>query len=114
MNLINQGRNVARFLLLLAATGLLFLAGSASADEVVGATRIVILSDDISNTTTPVKHAGEAGGVGNNGHGNNADGADSSNPSQGGGGANADGADSDPGTDDEAGGGGAAPSKDKK
>lgn len=46
----------------------------------------------------------------NNGHGNNADGVDSSNPGQGGGGPNADGADSDSTVDDEAGGGGAYPS----
>ena len=111
MNLINQGRRIAKFLVPLAATGLLFLAGTASADEVVGASRIVILSNDISNTTTPVKHADEAGEAGNDGHGNNEDGSDSSNPGQGGGGPNAEGADSDPGTDDEAGGGGAAPSK---
>ena len=48
--------------------------------------------------------------TGNNGHGNNEDGVDSSNPGQGGGGPNG-AEDSDPTVDDESGGGGAAPGR---
>jgi len=109
------------FLLLALVAAVMFaLSGTAIAEEVVSAAKIVVLSNDISNETTAVKHAssGNSGsedgsGESNNGHGNNADGVDSSNPGQGGGGPNADGADSDSSVDDEAGGGGAAPSKNK-
>jgi len=102
-------------LLAFAAAMLFALSGTATADEVVSASKIVVLSNDVSNETTQVEHR-STGGFGtksNNGHGNNADGVDSSNPGQGSGGPNADGADSDSSVDDEAGGGGAAPSKSK-
>ncbi len=106
---------------LLAAIGGALLIGlltaqSAVADRSIGAFEVIIVSDDIRKTVTPTARPGDAGGAGgagddgsgngNNGHGNNADGADASNPGQGGG---ANGW-SDSSTDNEVGGGGAAPS----
>jgi len=97
--------------------------GAALADYVVGAGEPVVISDDVFDRTTEViSLAGPISGAGgeksNNGHGNNADGVDSSNPGQGGGGPNGAVDESCDGTgtcvDDEAGGGGASPSKGKK
>jgi len=86
----------------------------AFADSEASALQFVVVSDDIRKDTTAVaRGAGSSDADGsqtNNGHGNNADGVDSSNPGQGGGGPN--GAIDESGSvDDEAGGGGAAPSK---
>lgn len=82
-----------------------------SADTEANASVVVIISDDIMDRTTNVARPGDDGyGQSNNGHGNNADGVDSSNPGEGDGGPT--GAVDPSGTvDDEAGGGGAAPSK---
>ncbi len=86
---------------------------SALADEVVNSSRPVIVSDDITKMATEVVSASDAAaGTGNHGHGNNADGVDSSNPGRGGGGPN--GAEDPSGAvDDEAGGGGSIMSKSK-
>ena len=104
---------------LLAAIGGALLIGlltaqSAVADRSIGAFEVIIVSDDIRKTVTPTARPGDAGGAGddgsgngNNGHGNNADGADGSNPGQGGGSNGW----SDSSTDNEVGGGGAAPSR---
>ncbi len=99
---------VVSFAITLSLPGVLF------ADTPAHAGQILLISDEISGNSVDVDRpsGGDAvadAGNGNNGHGNNLDGVDSSNPSQGGGGPN--GMD-DPsgGVDDEAGGGGAAPS----
>ena len=90
---------------------------AASADDTAAELQYIVVSDDIQKEVTETARAagsGDADGSGtdNNGHGNNADGVDVSNPGQGGGGPN--GMDDPSGTvDDEAGGGGAAPSKGK-
>jgi len=100
--------------------------GEARADRTVNANEPQIWFDDIYNRQVEIvfpsasggsdapADVADAGGKSNNGHGNNADGVDSSNPGQGKGGPNAAGADSDPSVDDESGGGGASPSKGKK
>lgn len=104
---------------LLALCALALLGGwaaAAQADMVVDSNEPVVISDDILERTTAVESAADAPASagtaqGNHGHGNNADGVDSSNPGQGQGGPN--GA-SDPScgsggcVDDEAGGGGSA------
>ncbi len=75
--------------------GALIVVGSAGpilADYVVDSYEPVLVSDDIYNTSREVVSlAGpdaNADGNSNNGHGNNEDGVDSSNPGQGGGGPN--------------------------
>jgi len=112
---------VGVFVGIAAAFGLA-LPTTALADSQADNLQFIIVSDDIRKDTKAVaRGAGTEGGNGeedgagqdNNGHGNNADGVDMSNPGEGGGGPNAEGADSDPTDDDEAGGGGAAPSKNK-
>lgn len=84
----------------------------AVADSPTGGLQFVVVSDDIYKTTTGFTRPGgsDEDGSGNNGHGNNADGVDSSNPGKGKGGPNG-ATDPSGGTDDEAGGGGASPSK---
>ena len=97
----------------LAAVGLLYLGPASAYAGVVDSNEAVVISDDISNTTTNVTSAGDGAtttellnwvfpnnGHGNNGHGNNVDGVDSSNPGK------APKVDSDPLVDDESGGGG--------
>ena len=104
-----------------AAAMMAFASGIALADYTVGAGEPVVISDDVFNRTTQVVSlAGPTGsdGKSNNGHGNNDDGVDSSNPGQGGGGPNGD-VDascdgSSPCVDDESSGGGASSSKNKK
>lgn len=108
---------------------LLVLPVTAFADSPAGNLQFIIVSDDLRKETTEVARPGDgddsapaaaagegAGGDGsgktNHGHGNNADGVDSSNPGQGDGGPNG-GVDPSGEVDDEEGGGGAAPSKDK-
>ena len=99
---------------------------AASADDTAAELQYIVVSDDIQKEVTETARAAGSGsgdgadananadgtGKTNNGHGNNADGVDVSNPGEGGGGPN--GMDDPSGTvDDEAGGGGAAPSKGK-
>jgi hypothetical protein len=106
-------------LIVLAGTIALVVTGFStvvSADTEVDAAVVVVVSDDIMDRTTNIGRAGDGAGdgagSGNNGHGNNEDGVDSSNPGEGGGGPNG-GVDPSGDVDDEAGGGGAAPSKNK-
>ena len=105
---------LSKCLALLAIALLALASGSALADS-ADAGRVVVVSDDIHKRMANVQHATDddsGSGTGNNGYGNNADGVDSSNPGQGDGGPNG-GADPSGDVDDEAGGGGAAPSKGK-
>ena len=92
----------------------LFLPGVPSADTEANSGQVLLISDEINGNSVDVDRASAAGG-GNNGHGNNTDGVDSSNPGQGGGGPNGGYDASCDGSggcvDDEGGGGGAAPSK---
>jgi hypothetical protein len=85
------------------------------ADNQADNLEFIIVSDDIrkqvTNVARPDGSEGD-GSVTNNGHGNNADGVDSSNPGEGGGGPTG-AVDPSDGVDDEAGGGGALPSKGK-
>ena len=102
----------------LAAVGLLYLGPASAHADVVESNEAVVISNDISNTTTNVTSAGDGATTTellnwvfpNNGHGNNADGVDSSNPGNGGGGPNGSGDESCPSdgecVDDESGGGG--------
>ena len=109
-----------RTLILLGILGLAVAgpATLATADEPVSGFQIIIVSNDISNTTTSFRHAGssssessgsdaQAAGDGGDaaaagsGDGDNADGAESPNGAA---------PDSEPSADGEAGGGGAAPS----
>ncbi len=102
----------------------------AAADNEAGNLEFIIVSDDIRKSVAEVERPGGDGspaaapapatapggadpGKNNNGHGNNEDGVDSSNPGQGKGGPNG-GVDPSGDVDDEAGGGGASPSKGKK
>jgi hypothetical protein len=98
------------------------------ADNQADNLEFIIVSDDIRKQVTNVERpsgsetspaapsgSGDDGattGNTNNGHGNNADGVDSSNPGQGGGGPTG-AVDPSGDVDDEAGGGGALPSKGK-
>ncbi len=71
--------------------GAVIVVGSASpvfADYVVDAFEPVVVSDDIYNTSTEVVSLAGPSNKTNNGHGNNEDGVDSSNPGKGGGGPN--------------------------
>ncbi len=95
----------------LALAIVLFLPGVPSADTEANSGQVLLISDEINGNSVDVDRPSD--GNGNNGHGNNADGVDSSNPGAGDGGPN--GAldascDAAGCTDDEAGGGGAAPS----
>jgi hypothetical protein len=65
-------------------------AGEVAADRMVNANEPIIVSNDITNRTTGVRsfEMDVAEGQSNNGHGNNDDGVDSSNPGKGGGGPN--------------------------
>ena len=77
--------------ILVALAVLAFGPGLAAADYVVNAGEPVVISDDVfDRTTTVVSLTGgpSSDGQDNNGHGNNEDGVDSSNPGQGGGGPN--------------------------
>ena len=93
------------WLLVLAAGAMAIIGGGvALADYMVGSGEPVVISDDVFDRTTQVVSlAGPAGGFAslagspagddgsgqtNNGHGNNLDGVDSSNPGQGAGGPN--------------------------
>jgi len=99
----------ARTLGALAAAGLLYLGPASAYADVVDSNQAVVISDDISNTTTNVTSSGDGASTPdllnwvfpNNGHGNNTDGVDSSNP-----GNSKTGMDSDPTVDDESTGGG--------
>ena len=83
--------------------------GTAQADQTVTANQPVVWFDDVRGTSLDIVFP-EGDGNGNNGHGNNVDGVDSSNKGQGGGGPT--GMDDPSGSyDDEGSGGGAAPSK---
>jgi hypothetical protein len=102
----------------IAAFMLAFLGpGFAMADRVVNAGEPIVVSDDITNRTIAVQSLDGDGAGDNQGHGNNEDGVDSSNPGQGGGGpsgttdASCDG--SGECIDDESKGGGSAMSKNK-
>ena len=107
-----------RDIALLAALLLTFGAAPAAANKLVDSAEPVVVSDDVYKRMTDVESASDAATAakGNHGHGNNADGVDSSNPGQGKGGPN--GAD-DPScgsggcVDDEAGGGGSSVAKSK-
>ena len=95
----------------------LSIPGAAFADESAAALQFIIVSDDLRKTTTETERtdsespaapggdeagdAGADGGQSNNGHGNNIDGVDMSNPGEGEGGPNG-AEDSDPEVDDEA------------
>jgi hypothetical protein len=112
-----SARIVSLFVAVLLMTGFGFAVPTiALADSEASALQFVVVSDDIRKDTTAVaRGAGSASsdadsGKSNNGHGNNADGVDSSNPGQGGGGPNG-AVDPSGSVDDEAGGGGASPSK---
>lgn len=113
-------RSISLGVLLAGVAGALFIGTvavqAAAADTVAGAFEIILVSDDIRKGVTatmrPGDDAGGDEGNGNNGHGNNEDGVDSSNPGQGAGGPNG-ATDPSGDVDDEAGGGGAAPSKNK-
>ncbi len=97
---------VVSFAITLSLPGVLF------ADTPAYAGQILLISDEINGNSAEVYRLGAGGGNGNNGHGNNMDGVDVSNPGQGDGGPG--GMDDPSGDyDDEAGGGGAAPSKGK-
>ena len=84
----------ARTLGALAAAGLLYLGPATAYADVVDSNETVVISDDISNRTTNVTSSGDGATTTvlmnwvfpNNGHGNNEDGVDSSNPGNGGGG----------------------------
>ena len=98
--------------------GAALCAGIAWADYTVNAGEPIVVSDDVFDLTTEVVSltGGPAiSGIENNGHGNNIDGVDSSNPGQGNGGPNGDTAESCDGpgecVDDESNGGGASPSQ---
>lgn len=120
-------KTVARGLLWSAGALLLVQLGptTAAADRLVNANEPIIISNDITERTTdvnsasdvPVDLVGDGMGKDNNGHGNNDDGVDSSNPGQGAGGPNGDTDASCDGSgecvDDESGGGGASPSNGK-
>lgn len=109
------------------ATSLIAFTTPVFADTTADSLDFIIVSDDIrkevtevarpSGDTSPPPASPNAGdgsgpdsGQSNNGHGNNADGVDSSNPGQGGGGPNGS-VDPSGDVDDEAGGGGASPSQ---
>jgi hypothetical protein len=105
----------------IAAFLLVFLGpGFAMAERVVNAGEPIVISDDITNRTKAVQslNGDVLGGKDNQGHGNNEDGVDSSNPAQGGGGPNGSTDASCDGTgtcvDDESSGGGSAMSQGKK
>jgi hypothetical protein len=103
-----------RFALLLGALIVVGSAGPILADYMVDSYEPVVISDDIYNSSREVISL--AGPNTNNGHGNNEDGVDSSNPGQGDGGPNGatdESCTGDTCVDDESAGGGAAPSKDK-
>ncbi len=98
--------------ILVALAMLAFGPGLAAADYTVSAGEPVVISDDVfDRTTTVISLTGGPGSSGkdNNGHGNNEDGVDSSNPGQGDGGPNGGVDESCPSggecVDDEAGGG---------
>jgi len=101
------------FVLMLAGVGFGF-AAAASADESAANLEFIIVSDDIRKTMTETARpeGTVASPAGNNGHGNNIDGVDSSNPGEGGGGPNG-AVDESGDVDDEGGGGGASPSTNK-
>jgi hypothetical protein len=102
--------------LVLAASAMIVIGGGvALADYVVGAGEPVVISDDVFDRTTQVI---SLAGPSNNGHGNNEDGIDSSNPGQGDGGPSGGDdtgcdANGENCVDDEASGGGASQSKKK-
>lgn len=119
----------ANALIVLATSAAFSIPAIGWAQDVSDNLQYIILSDDIRKQVSNVERpdgadastppaapngsdAGDGNGNGNNGHGNNADGVDSSNPGQGKGGPNG-GVDPSGDVDDEAGGGGAAPSKGK-
>jgi len=98
------------FVLMLTGVGFGF-ASTATADESAANLEFIMVSDDIRKTMTETARpeGTVASPAGNNGHGNNLDGVDSSNPGEGDGGPN--GAVDESGDfDDEGGGGSASPS----
>lgn len=122
------GRATAVGITLLAAAAI-GLPTFAAAEDTATDLQFIVVSDDIRKDVTAVArpdgttggpgggdeapNAGDVGeGKSNNGHGNNADGVDSSNPGAGNGGPNG-AVDESGSVDDEAGGGGASPSKGK-
>jgi hypothetical protein len=103
----------------IAAFLLVFLGpGFAMAERVVNAGEPIVISDDITNRTKAVQSVNGGLPGDNQGHGNNDDGVDSSNPGQGGGGPNGSTDASCDGSgecvDDEGSGGGSVMSKGKK
>ncbi len=101
------------FVLMLTGVGFGF-AAAATADESAANLEFIMVSDDIRKTMTETARpeGTVASPAGNNGHGNNLDGVDSSNPGEGDGGPT--GMDEGPdAVDDEAGGGGASSSLEK-
>ena len=114
--------------LLIVALATFGLPATGWADSEADNLEFIIVSDDIRKQVTNVARPdgsetspaapdgsdddGATTGKNNHGHGNNADGVDSSNPGQGKGGPNG-AVDPSGDIDDEAGGGGAAPSKGK-
>jgi hypothetical protein len=97
--------------ILVALSFLMAGSGAVLAESVVSSHKPVIVSDDITNKITGVKSASDANE--NNGHGNNDDGVDISNPGDGDGGPT--GATDPSGeTDDEGKGGGSMMAQGKK
>jgi hypothetical protein len=112
----NDSKRPTPWRLVLVASAIAAICGGAAlADYVVGAGEPVVISDDVFDRTTQVI---SLAGPSNNGHGNNEDGVDSSNPGEGGGGPTGGADDSCPDggvcVDDEATGGGGGASQSKK